>query len=99
MIILSQDKTEILNFDNIEVIGIGNPLENNDGKFQILVDTTNDNEFTIAEYETEERAKEVLEVIFDFFEVSQRMCNSDFFFRKNIYLQNARKIGGKLCIL
>ena len=63
MIIISQDKTKILNFDNIEVIGIGNPLENNDGKFQILVDTTNDNEFSIAKYETEERAKEVLQEI------------------------------------
>ena len=65
MLIVSQDKTKILNFDNIEIIGIGNPLENNDGKFQILVDTTNDNEFTIAEYKTEERAKEVLNEIME----------------------------------
>ena len=63
MIIVSQDKTKILNFDNIEVIGIGNPLEDDEGKFKILVDTTNDNEFSIAEYETEDRAKEVLKEI------------------------------------
>lgn len=65
MLIVSQDKTKILNFDNIEVIGIGNPLENDDGKFQILVDTTNDNEFSIAKYGTEERAKEVLNEIME----------------------------------
>lgn len=61
MVIVNQDKTMMLNFDNIEAIGVGNPLENNDGKFQILVNTTSDNQYPIAEYETEERAKEILE--------------------------------------
>lgn len=60
MIIISQDKTMILNFEYIETIEIENPLENNDGKFKILCDTTSDNQYTIAEYKTEERAKEVL---------------------------------------
>ena len=73
MIIVSQDKTKILNFDNIEVMGIGNPLENNDGKFQILVDTTNDNEFSIAEYETEERAKQVLQEIIGLYRKCQQV--------------------------
>ena len=41
MIIISQDKTMILNFEYIETIEIENPLENNDGKFKILCDTTN----------------------------------------------------------
>lgn len=63
MVIISQDKTMILNFEYIETIEIGNPLENNDGKFKILCDTTSDNQYTIAEYETEERAKEVLQEI------------------------------------
>ncbi len=63
MVIVNQDKTMMLNFENIEAIGIGNPLENSDGKFQILVDTTSDNQYSIAEYGTEERAKEVLESI------------------------------------
>lgn len=61
MIIISQDKTMILNFKNIEAIGIGNPLEDKDGKFKILCNTTSDNQYTMAEYETEERAKEILE--------------------------------------
>lgn len=63
MIIVSQDKTMILNFENIEAIGVGNPLENNEGKFKILCDTTSDTQYTMAEYENEERAKEVLREI------------------------------------
>ena len=63
MVIINQDKTMLLNFENIEAIGIGNPLENNNGKFQILVETTSDNQYPIAEYGTEQRAKEVLESI------------------------------------
>lgn len=63
MIIISQDKTMILNFEYIETIEIENPLENNDGKFKILCDTTSDNQYTIAEYKTEERAREVLQEI------------------------------------
>lgn len=63
MIIISQDKTMILNFKNIEAIGIGNPLEDKDGKFKILCNTTSDNQYPMAEYETEERAKEVLQQI------------------------------------
>ena len=63
MIIISQDKTMILNFEYIETIEIENPLENNDGKFKILCDTTSDNQYTIAEYEKEKRAKGVLQEI------------------------------------
>lgn len=61
MVIVSQDKTMILNYKNIETIGIGNPLDNDEGKFIILVDTVSDNQYKIAQYDTEERAKEVLQ--------------------------------------
>lgn len=63
MIIISQDRTMSFNYENIETIGVGDPLENNDGKFVILVETVSDNQYPIAEYETEERAKEILEEI------------------------------------
>ena len=63
MVIISQDKTMILNFEYIETIEIRNPLENNDGKLKILCDTTSDNQYTIAEYEKEKRAKGVLQEI------------------------------------
>lgn len=73
MIIISQDKTIILNFENIEAVGIGNPLENNNGKFKILCDTTSDNQYTMAEYENEEKAKEVLQMIVGLYRKSQQV--------------------------
>lgn len=76
MIIVSQDKTMIFNFENIETIGIGNPLENNEGKFLILAETVSDNQYPIAEYETEERAKEVLQEIVCRYEHSQSLLSS-----------------------
>ena len=60
MVIVSQDKTMQFNYDNIEVIGIGNPLEDDDGKFKIIVSTISDNEYVIAKYTTEEKAKAIL---------------------------------------
>jgi hypothetical protein len=69
MIIVSQEKMMVYNFENIEAIGIGNPLENNEGKFPILIDTTSDNQYPIAEYKTKERAKEVLQEIIKTYQV------------------------------
>lgn len=63
MIIVSQYKDTIINFKNIEILGIGNPLEDDDGKFKILANTIIENQYVIAKYKTEERAKEVLQEI------------------------------------
>lgn len=66
MIIVSQDKDTIINFDNIGILGIlgiGNPLEDDDRKFKILANTISDSQYILAKYDTEERAKEVLEQI------------------------------------
>lgn len=63
MIIVSQCKDIIINFKNIEILGIGNPLEDDDGKFKILANTIIENQYVIAKYKTEERAKEVLQEI------------------------------------
>ena len=65
MIIVSQCKDTIINFKNIEILGIGNPLEDDDGKFKILANTIIENQYVIAKYKTEERAKEVLQEIVD----------------------------------
>ena len=65
MIIVNQDKGTIINVKNIEAIGIGHPLNDEDGKFKILANTISDNQYTIAKYKTEERAKEVLKEISD----------------------------------
>ena len=63
MIIVSQDKELIVNYENIEVLGIGNPLENNNAKFGIIANVISDNQYILGEYKTEERAKEVLQEI------------------------------------
>lgn len=63
MIIVSQDKKSIYNFDNIKSIDI---VEN---EIYITDDILMDEGAKIGEYETEERAKEVLE------EISERLEN------------------------
>lgn len=63
MIIVSQCKDTIINFKNIEILGIGNPLEDDEGKFKILANTIIENQYVIAKYKTEKRAKEVLQEI------------------------------------
>lgn len=75
MIIVSQDKDTMINFDNIEILGIGNPLEDDDGRFKILANTTSDSQYTLARYDTEERAKEVKKEI--------RTAYSNFSYFKN----------------
>ena len=57
MIIISQDKNTIVNFDNITKIGQGK------GKIGINDNALNNNLQVIGKYKTEERAKEVLQEI------------------------------------
>lgn len=58
MIIVSQDKDLIVNFNNITAIGIA---QNNDKEIDSI--TTDGEEQYLGAYKTEERAKEVLEEI------------------------------------
>ena len=71
MIIVSQYKDTIINFKNIEILGIGNPLEDDEGKFKILANTIIENQYVIAKYKTEERAKEVLQEIIDMYKFNR----------------------------
>lgn len=70
MIIVSQDKDVIINFDNVEDLWINNPLENDNGNFEIRAETHSNN-INIGEYQTIERAKEVLKEIIEQFTVSK----------------------------
>lgn len=63
MLILSQDKKEIVNFDNITNIFI---LNNN-----IKCMLTNEGETYIGVYDTEKRAKEVLQEILKFYKATE----------------------------
>ena len=62
MIIVSQDKTEIINFDNILSIKLFHDEEDKDCLYELYccVNAPGDNYILIGTYETEERAKEVL---------------------------------------
>lgn len=60
MIIINQDKTVIVNFDNI------NFIVKNDNEPIIYAKTKNE-EIKLGEYATEERAKEVLNSIAEFY--------------------------------
>lgn len=64
MIIVSQEKDGIINFDNVLVIRLSIDFETNK-KTIIYVDCVGDEHFGIGKYDTEERAKEVLQEIID----------------------------------
>ena len=59
MIIVSQDRDLIINFDNVTVIGIA---QNNSKEIDSI--TVDKEEQYLGEYKTEERAKEVLAEIY-----------------------------------
>lgn len=66
MIIVSKDKKIITNFDNVLAIQIDEHIKNTDGeKDYEIVAITEEKMANIGVYETEERAKEVLEEIVD----------------------------------
>ena len=62
MIIVSQDKKRIVNFDNLTQVYITHCEEDNTGYF-IRVETVDSLYEDLGEYVTEERAREVLEEI------------------------------------
>ena len=63
MIIVNQDRTDIINFDRVCRIGIENPLEDNDGKYKIIAETDT-SEFVLGGYQTEEKALGILNNIY-----------------------------------
>jgi len=69
MIIVSQEKDGIINFDNVLVIRLSIDFETNK-KTIIYVDCVGDEHFGIGKYDTEERAKEVLQEIIEIHKVA-----------------------------
>lgn len=59
MIIVSQDKERIVNFDNVSCIEICPPFDDTQ-KFEIDAEKVNGELIELGIYETEKRAKEVL---------------------------------------
>lgn len=89
MVIISQDKRSIINFENIKTI----ELDGNTNYTSInIFRETNEVEtgvcgLFIGHYETEERAKKVLEKIASFYEKSKRNdCDSMKFYFEDAYV-------------
>lgn len=74
MIIINQDKNNVINYDNVKSLWIeDNVLDETNTTFYINAD-----EDFLGEYKTEERAKEVLKEIWEFYEISKRYeCSSN----------------------
>lgn len=68
MIIVSQDKDNVVNFDNVIGIRTATDKENNKERL-IAIDTMDGEIYYIAKYATEERAKEVLQEITNTFAI------------------------------
>ena len=66
MIIVSQDRDLIINFDNVTVIGIA---QNNSKEIDSI--TVDKEEQYLGEYKTEERAKEVLAEIINMYKLNK----------------------------
>lgn len=77
MLLVSQEKDGIINLDNVLVIRLSTDFETNK-KTIIYVDCIGDEHFGIGKYDTEARAKEVLQEIWKFYEISKRYeCSSN----------------------
>lgn len=74
MIIVSQDKTNILNFSNIQNVRIEPYGTHIKGKkiYKIFAGNSEGYATELGTYDTEERAKEVLQEIWKFYETAKR---------------------------
>lgn len=92
MIIVSQDKNIVVNFDNVANINIekcyNESIREEDFTFDILVFIVSSGLVRIGKYKTQERAKEVLQEIISAF--------SDFEYFKSTEESNKENIGIKI---
>ena len=91
MIIVSQDKTEIVNFNNIESVWISKEEEE-----IFSIEATADTNASLGEYATKERAKEVLQEITEYYNSLKRksvyaMGDSNFTFEEKFYYEMPRE--------
>lgn len=71
MIIISQEKDAILNFDNVITIRTATDIESKKERL-VAIDTIDGEIYYIAKYATEERAKEVLREIIDTYKFNRK---------------------------
>ncbi len=87
MIIVNQEKTRIVNFDRVEILGI--PFENE----KQIACNFNAGKMVLGNYKTEERAKEVLQEIVKLFK------NEEFFHIRKSSLNNLDELAEPKYIL
>lgn len=76
MIIVNQDRDKIINFDNLTQVYITQDEE--ETAYFIRFETVDSLYDDLGEYETEGRAKEVLQEIWNFYEIAKRYeCSSN----------------------
>ncbi len=68
MIIVEQEKTYLINFDNTTQITLATDKE--EKEFAVMAETTKSKEIILGIYKTEERAKEVLQEIIQIYRVA-----------------------------
>lgn len=66
MIIVEQDKTYFVNFNNVSQVTVA--VNKKEEEYAVMVQTIDEEELVMGIYETEERAKEVLEQITEKYE-------------------------------
>lgn len=71
MIVVSQEKDAILNFDNVITIRTATDIESRKEKL-IAIDTIDGERYYIAKYATEERAKEVIKEIINIYKFNRK---------------------------
>lgn len=90
MIIVSQDKNIVVNFDNVANINIekcyNESTKEDDSTFDILVFIVSSGLVRIGQYKIEERAKEVLQEIIKVYK---------FYNGKTYYVEDEKKLLGK----
>lgn len=83
MIIVSQGKDELVNFERIASIWIGV-----DGEGGFTIEATADANSTLGTYSTEERAKEVLqEIITSYLNCNEQNALAEYAYVKNIVFE------------
>lgn len=74
MVIVEQEKTYLINFDNTTQITLA--VDKEEKEFAVMAETTKSKDIILGIYKTEERAKEVLFEIIDRY---KNICNDSYF--------------------
>ena len=88
MLILSQNKISITNFDNSTTIEI---KETKDNEYVIKAYLTNTREIYLAVYDTEERAKEVLQEIIKNYKINDLIQSDSVTIRNKVVYEMPEK--------